>query len=185
MEDQEVAQPALDNTLIEPRTVPTPPAEKRTRQRPKRGGATTADALDSYEAAVEGETAPEKPKRVRASRSSRLTAADVCGAVNLASSLAAMFTQQAHWVIPETEVKPWAADAAELLNRIPSRYVRAASDMSGFITVGVGVYGCMKPRIDESARINAARRQDERERARRIVEEATAPDTADVPWGAV
>lgn len=183
MDEEIVQQAALDQSLIEPGTVPATPADKpkRTRRsRAKVNANAAAEAMDVFEdAQVEAATEPKKRTR---SRSAKLTGDDVAGGVHLASSLAAMMTQQPHWMIPEAEVKPWAADAAALLNRIPSQYVKAVTDVSGFITVGVGIYGCMKPRLDESARIAAARKR-EREAAARSLIDSAIPATDQVSWG--
>jgi hypothetical protein len=179
-----------DTELMEPQTVPTTPdveptaepiAEKPKRNRggrPRKGADVSSEPMDLFV-----ESTDEKPAagRSRARRSAKVTGDDVCAMVGLSSSLVAMVTQQGHWYIPEKEVKPWATEAAELLNRIPSKYAKAVTDFSGYIVVGVGIYGCCKPRYDESIRIAHERKLIERETAKRLVDDAV-PAAAKVPW---
>jgi len=123
------------------------------------------------------------PRRTR--RAAKLKGDDVAAMVQHASVLVAMLMQQEHWVIPADEVKPWSGDAAELLNRVPAKYVAAAANASGFATVAIGIYSTLKPRIDYSQKLNAeqrAKRAAMREQAE--ADQASAGSLAGegVPW---
>lgn len=173
--------------LVDPASVPaTPAAEssdppKRTRKR-RTNASAAAEGLDAYEAAEGDLLAAPKPAATRShKRQAKLTGSDIAGAVELASGLYAMFTKQAHWAIPAAEVKPWGDDAAQLLNRIPSKYVRAATDLSGYATVAIGIYGAVKPRVDYSADLR--REQLAIKRAESMQATPADPLTSDIPWG--
>lgn len=145
----------------------TPPGLARAsadqpKQRRKRRTKAEMEALRSFEAASDDAsdaTVAAPAKRSGGRRpTGKLTGDDVTQGVTLAFAGVAMLTRQAHWAIDPREVKPWASEAAELLNRIPAKYVRAVTDMSGYLIVGTGVYGCVAPRLAESQRIAAEKR---------------------------
>lgn len=203
MENTEPIDPsALQAALIEPESVaPVPDGaeldakekrrqydkERRARQKAERAGP-QAVSFDSIMAEVGGNT--DAPKRGRGRpRAAKITGDDVAGAVSLFGSLAAMFTKQAHWIIPPEEVKPWSGEAAELLNRIPSKYVAAAAGFSGYLTVAAGIYGTIQPRIALSDQINRQRAAATRTASQNGSAADTAADAraagllgADVPW---
>lgn len=188
----------LNAELIEPQTVaPTPDAEpsakppRRRGRRPKaerESGAPRVVTMDDIAAELDEPAA--KPSRSGSRRAKKITGDDVCGMVHFASVIVAMGTQQSHWEIPEAEVKPWAGDAAELLNRIPAKYVSGAASFGGFVTVGIGIYTSVKPRLDESTRINRERALAKRaavtdrpaERDTHPLDSMPGTIGADVPW---
>lgn len=165
----------------------SPATDKPKRARkPRQPRAVSFDAI-----AAEVETPAEAPaSKPRARRSAKVKAGDVEAMVNHGSKLVVMFTGLPFWEITESEVKPWSAEAADLFNRIPGHYVAAAASFSGFLTVGIGIYSTMKPRIDMTAAVNAERRRQQREQAMSTgYEEAeaassTSSATDELPWDA-
>lgn len=98
----------------------------------------------------------DAPKRAhRATRSKKLTGKHVTEGVVQLGALAAMFTGHTHWVIAPSEVTPWAAETADLLNKIPSRYVDSVLNLSGFFVIGAGMYRTFGPRIAASSALMA------------------------------
>lgn len=98
------------------------------------------------------------PKRTRQARSKKLTGKHVAEAVSKGSSLIVMATQEGHWFIPEAEVTPWANEAADLMNRIPSSYIEGFVSLSGIATVAFGIYSIAAPRAAISAQNKAAKK---------------------------
>ena len=187
MSDVDATQEEL-MALVEPATVPATPAaestaepEKPKRTRKSRAKGAADAGLDAYEAAI-GETIPApKTGSTRSRRSAKLTGSDVSAAIVLGTGIYAQLTQQGHWVIPEDESKKWAGELADLLNRIPSKYVRAATDMSGFLIVGTGIYASVKPRLDYSADLR--REKAAIQRAAAMESTQVDPSGAAVDWG--
>lgn len=91
----------------------------------------------------------EKPKRTR--RSSKLKGADVQKMFEYGSGTAVMLGAKDFWYINGAEVAPFSDEMAELLNRIPAQYVRGFFDFSGYLTIAIGLYGVVKPRLDKEA----------------------------------
>ena len=114
-------------------------------------------------------------------RAAKLTGGDVSAAIQLATGIYAQLTDQAYWVIPETESKQWSGELAELLNRIPSKYVRAATDLSGYAIVATGIYSSVKPRLDMSADIR--REKEAIKRAKALATEQPEAAGVDTFWG--
>ena len=168
--------------LIEPESVaPTPAAlsdEKPKRTRRKRSTSAEAAGLDAFDEFKAENPEVTKPTRSRG-RAAKLTGGDVSAAVQLGTGIYAQLTGQGYWLIPEAESKAWAGELAALLNRIPSKYVRAATDLSGYAIVATGIYSSVKPRLDMSADIR--REQAAIKRAKAMATQP-ADETADVPW---
>lgn len=180
MEEQEVI-----TELVEPQTVPAPMAEESTekpkRVRKSRAKSAASEAMAAFEDA-DGPALAQPKAATRTRRGAKLTGDDVAGAIELASGLYAMFTGQQHWAIPAAEIKSWSGEAAALLNKIPAKYVRAATDASGYATVAIGIYSTAKPRIDYSAALKRERAEQQAiERAKSM--ESTQVDGVEVPWG--
>jgi len=170
--------------LIEPESVaPTPAAlsdEKPKRTRRKRSSSAEAAGLDAYDE-FKAEEPAAKPTRTRG-RAAKLTGGDVSAAVQLGTGIYAQLTGQGYWLIPEAESKAWAGELAALLNRIPSKYVRAATDLSGYAIVATGIYSSVKPRLDMSADIR--REQAAIRRAEAMATQPADPAAVTVPWDA-
>lgn len=89
----------------------------------------------------------DEPQQRRTRRSSKVTADHVVSMTCQAFGLVALLTKRGHWVVQPDEVKPWAGEAASILNSIPLRYVKAFANTSGYLIVGIGLYGVVAPRI--------------------------------------
>jgi hypothetical protein len=178
MHEQEIT-PAPEQGVTE-----SPPKRTRKPRQPRQPKAVDFDAIAAQ---VETPAEPEPKKRTR--RAAKIKGSDVEQLINHGSKLVVMFTGLPFWEIPEKEVSPWSNEAADLLNRIPGQYITAAASFSGFLTVGIGVYATLKPRIDATAEIN---RQRVAERRARLQSEefgddgaafAPSSETDNVPWG--
>lgn len=165
MSDETQAIPA---DVMPPETVPidvaAPPKRKRGRPSAAQKEAEKT-AEQAYIEAVGGEPEQIAPARNRKRRAVKLTGSDFAALVNMSSSMAAMVIQQPHWVITEKELQPWANEAADLLNRLPTKYMTAAANFSGFGIVAVGIYTTLQPRIDASQKIAAQSREQRAARA--------------------
>lgn len=132
------------------------PAEKKRPGRPKKTAVETADVFVPLD---ESETGEEKPKR--STRPKKITGKDVETVISHGFTLVAILTGQGHWIVPADEIKPWSADAADILNRIPSKYIKGAAMASGYVSVGFGLYSVVAPRMAETQRIANERREKE------------------------
>lgn len=93
---------------------------------------------------IDGETPDADAKPTRRPR--KLTADDVTQMVCGGFDLLAM-VRGPHWKVAPVEVEPWARNAADLLNAIPSRYGKAFIAANGYAMVAVGLYAIVAPRI--------------------------------------
>lgn len=76
--------------------------------------------------------------------------------------LIANVTKRPHWRVekPEYEVRPWAEDAASLINSLPVQYVEAVSKYSALFAVALGLGGMVYIRMRLDAElIGETRRQ--------------------------
>lgn len=107
---------------------------KRRRGRPPKTVTATVDGVP-----VEGETKTTRRPR-------KLTADDVTQMMIGSFDLVAM-VRGPHWKVAETEVEGWSKNAADLLNRIPSRYAKGVIMANGYAMVAVGLYSVVAPRL--------------------------------------
>lgn len=123
---------------------------KRKRGRPRKNVA----ASESTGESVAAET-PKPKARVR--RAKKLSGADVAAGVETATAMLAMMggPAYAHWTISEQEFASVADAWAELLNRIPAHYVRGAFDAAGYLSLAVGTYMIVAPRVAMTQAIKA------------------------------
>lgn len=148
MEPAEAMQPEMLLDASEP-------APKRTRKRRPKMPA-DLDGM-TQDAAFTVEKTPE-PRKPRASRAKKLNGKHVAAGIEKLSQLGAIMTGWNGWYVPPAEVEPWAGEAAEILNSIPSKYVDSALKLSGFVTVGFGVYMTVAPRMAMYAAHKASER---------------------------
>lgn len=130
------------------------------------------------EASVTGETGkPETPDRVRSASGgtrtkrkpasgerrrasgggSKVGAKDVKRGVHLLFGLAAIVKQAPHWQATDEEIEPWAADAAELLSKIPAPVVQGALNLSSGVAVAMGLGMMVQRRVAVDIAIAAQR----------------------------
>lgn len=64
--------------------------------------------------------------------------------------------QYEHWRVDPSEVQPWSAEAAALLNSLPLAFVQAAASSSGAFVVGMGLFGIVYGRLAIDAEISRA-----------------------------
>lgn len=158
-------------------------APKR-RGRPK-GSRNTPKDGDEFTINLDDPDGVKKPRRGR--RSTKLSGQDVSDLIEMTSQIAVLMTDYPHWHIPAEETKPFAGNIAELMNRIPSKYVRAMTDMNGYVMIAVGMYGVLNPRIEMQRRIVAQKKRErmihqEHDTGENNAEPAT--DSPTVPWRA-
>lgn len=96
---------------------------------------------------------PEAKAKPTTRRTKKLKGEHVTAGVCQVGALVSIYTGHKHWQINPAEVTPWANDAAALLDRIPTRYVDSVLSLSGFVTVGFGIYSVLAPRIEESKKL--------------------------------
>jgi hypothetical protein len=130
----------MDETVVE-----QPQPEIILEEKPRRRGRKKEPPTEPVEVTVEEKPAPKKRAATR--RASKLTGDDVSKGITLISQLVVLMTQQQHWYIPPEETRPWAGEAANLLNRIPPKWIQAATSASSIIVVTVGVYQTIMPRL--------------------------------------
>lgn len=112
-----------------------------------------------------------KPKRQASRRSTKLTGNDVAKGLSLLSQIAVFSTGHPHWYIPPQEVEPWAGEAANLLNRIPAKWIKPFADSASIFTVVLGVYSTLAPRIAQERALQQQAKEPERngvDRAERV-----------------
>ena len=70
--------------------------------------------------------------------------------------LIANVRRRPHWAIknPATEVRPWAADLAEVINSIPIPWVQAAGTLGAGVAVAFGIGSLVVPRAMTDAELN-------------------------------
>jgi len=124
-------------------------------------------------------TAEARPKRPR--RGKKLNGGDVSQIITMISHVGVMMTGYDHWYITPDETKPFAADMAEIVNRIPTKYIAAFASMNSYIVVTIGCYSVLKPRIETQRRINHAARA-QRLRDAEGTPDAVASNNAHEPW---
>lgn len=95
-----------------------------------------------------------KPKR-QSRRAAKLTGEDVAKGLSLLSQVAVFSTGHPHWYIPPQEIEPWAGEAANLLNRIPAKWIKPFADSASIFTVTLGLYSCLAPRIAQERALQA------------------------------
>lgn len=106
---------------------------------------------ESADVTFDGTSTESKPRRGR--RSSKLTGENVADMISLSSDMVAMGTGHIHWHIERSECAGFAPQMADLLNRIPAKYVKAFVDMNGYVIIGYGLYSVLSPRIAEEQRL--------------------------------
>lgn len=113
---------------------------------------------------------PKTPKP-RVSRSKKLTGADVADGVEMLTTVIVMAggEEYAHWHIPASEFRPVADGWADLMNRIPTRYVKGAFDAAGYLSLAIGTYSIVSPRIALSRAIKLAKRRERQEQEEQVI----------------
>jgi hypothetical protein len=101
----------------------------------------------------------QKPPSARGRRSSKLTGHDVEALIGQGFSLVAILTKRPYWAVTKEEISPWSSEAAEILNGIPSKYLKMFADSSAYFTVGFGLFSILKPRLGMDAAIAQKIRQ--------------------------
>jgi hypothetical protein len=129
-----MATDLFDDTELERVPNDSPPKRRR------RTRVVRPDALPT----VEGEETAA-PKRTRRSR--KMKGSDVVTIVTKGCGWYAGLASREHWIVAPSEVEPWADEAAELLNKLPASYVRAAVDFSGYAVVLYGIVSVFGPRL--------------------------------------
>lgn len=123
--------------------------------KPRRGRKRSMDAQDVTATLGESTRTESKP---RATRTKKLTGAQVASMIEKGSLVAVAMTRHEHWYVPADEVKPWTDSAAELLNSIPAKYVQSAMNLSAYFAVGIGVYQTFGTRLAIEQAIRAKER---------------------------
>lgn len=116
-------------------------APKRRKRRTK------AEMAQAAEVTVETGSgkAPAAPKP--RARAKKLTGDHVTQGVIKGSELVALMTGFPQFVVTPEEMKPWAGEAAELLNNIPAQYVSGVLKFSSVGVVLYGMYMTFVPRV--------------------------------------
>lgn len=144
---------------------------KRKRGRPRKNVVSGEDTGASVE------STPKPKPRVR--RTTKLKGADVAAGVEMISTVVAGMGGEAyaHWPISQEEFAPVADGWADLLNRIPSQYVRGAFDLAGYGSLAVMTYFIIGPRIAATQAIKA------QQKAQASGEDDTVSATGGVAYG--
>lgn len=168
-----------DNITIESSAEPAAPPPPRRRGRPpKSASVPPADEWVTVEVSDQP-TVESKPKRTR--RSKKLSGSDVSQIITMISHVGVMMTGQEHWYIPPDETKPFAGEMAEIVNRIPTKYISAFASMNSYIVVSIGCYSVIRPRIETQRQINHAARA-QRLRTAEGTPDVVATNNAHEPW---
>ncbi|MGI8403364.1 MAG: hypothetical protein ACR2OE_01095 [Thermomicrobiales bacterium] len=122
--------------------------------------------MDGEAESVTVEPSTAKPKTTRQPRASKkgvIQPHHVEQWTTQVFALVAMVKNAPYWAVanPEIEVRPWAAPAAELLNKIPARYAEQAIVANAAVAVvaGIGMMVYQRSMIDmlqKQARVTPA-----------------------------
>lgn len=170
IEPAEVLQPAF-----------LPEAQEAEPKRRRRRKAATVEAATVTLDAPSAE-APKAPKP--RARAKKLTADHVTQGVVKFGELAAITTGFEGWQVPAAEVKPWAGEAAELLNSIPAQYVSGVLRVSSVAVVVYGMYMTFVPRMAMYQAVKAAEKHAARGAATTVqAEHVMSAPAESAEWG--
>ena len=103
-------------------------------------------------------TEPKKPSKASAalsgsSRTDVITARQVEQGTVALFGLVAAVRGRPYWAVDPSEVQPFSAEAAALLNSLPLAFVQAAASSSGAFVVGMGLFGIVYSRMAMDAEL--------------------------------
>lgn len=128
---------------------------------PKRRGRRQGPSVEeAVEVKVTGTGTPKQRRSPR--RAAKLSGKDVQAGISLLSQFLVGLTKHPHWYIPPEEVAPWSDAAADLLNRIPAKWIAGVMGSANIVAVVVGVYSTFIPRLEEEKRLRELERTSEK-----------------------